>query len=59
MSLPKRRQQRKEQDRQLELRAGIPKNDPTADRFAAGNVYSRADIEDLTRQMLRRGRRRR
>ena len=59
MSFPKRRRQRKEQDRALEQKIGIKKNDPVADRFASGNVYSMADIEDLEAEKLRYWRRRR
>jgi len=59
VSLPTRRRQRKAQDRAIEQRLGIPKNDPEAERFADGNVYSRADIEGLERERLRYWRRRR
>lgn len=58
MSFPKRRRQVKERDRELELRLGVAKNDPVADRFAGGNVYSRADIEELHRALFRKRRRR-
>lgn len=52
MSFPRRRRAVKERDRALEVRIGVHKNDPTADRFAGGNVYSTADIERLTRERL-------
>jgi len=59
VSLPTRRQKRKAQDRAVEQKLGISKNDPEADRFAGGNVYSRADIEGLEAEKLRYWRRRR
>lgn len=50
MNFPRRRAERKAKDRAYEQAAGINRHDPTAERFARGNVYSRADIEALERE---------
>jgi hypothetical protein len=53
MSLPTRRRKVLEEDRALEKRLGIVRNDPVAERFSNGNVYSTADIEALERHKTR------
>jgi hypothetical protein len=59
MSFPRKRRERQEADRALEARTGVRRRDETADRFAAGNVYSSADIEELEREKTAFWRRRR
>lgn len=59
MSFPKLRRSRLTADRAYEKVAGVKRNDPTAERFARGNVYSRADIEALEREHTKFWRRRR
>jgi hypothetical protein len=59
VSLPTRRKQVKDRDRATEQKLGIPKHDPESERFAGGNVYSRADIAGLEYEKLRFWRRRR
>lgn len=58
MSFPKRRQEVMAEDRELEQKAGVRKNDPEASRFAGGNVYSRADIAELEKHHTKFWRRR-
>lgn len=58
MSFPKRRLERKAEDRALEQKIGIRRNDPVSDRFG-GRVYSMADIEELERSKTKFWRRRR
>jgi hypothetical protein len=59
MSFPKKRRARQAADRAYEQAARVKRNDPTAERFAGGNVYSRADIEELERARTAFWRRRR
>lgn len=51
MSLPKRMKERKTEDRALEARLRIRKNDPTAEAYG-GVVYSTEDIKDLENEKL-------
>lgn len=59
MSLPVRRRKVLDEDRAFGARIGVRRNDPTADRFAGGNVYSTSDIEALEREKTKFWRRRR
>lgn len=57
MNFKKKRALRRSQDRAYMQAAGVKQNDPVADRFAGGNVYSSEDIDALTRERLRKRRR--
>lgn len=59
MSFPRRRQERKKEDRALMQKARVRHSDPPAARFAGGNVYTTADIEALEAEKLRFWRHRR
>jgi len=59
MSFPKKRLRRQAEDRAYEKAAGVKHSDPEARRYAGGNVYSSADIEQLEREKTRFWRRRR
>lgn len=52
MSFRRLRRQRKAADKEYERAAGVKRHDPTAERYAGGNTYSRADIERLERERL-------
>lgn len=58
MSFPKLRRERQGRDREYEAAAGVRHRDHEAARFAGGNVYSRADIEELEREHTKFWRRR-
>jgi hypothetical protein len=49
VSFFKRRKARQLADRAYEKAARVKRNDTTAQRYAGGNTYSRADIEQLER----------
>jgi hypothetical protein len=58
MSFPKKRLRRQAEDRAYEKAAGVKHRDPEAERYAGGNVYSSADLEELERGFTRYWRRR-
>lgn len=59
MSFRSRRRARKIADKEYEKAARVRSHDPTAQRYAGGNTYSRADIEALEAERLPWKRRRR
>lgn len=50
MSLPERMERRRREDREMEVRLGIKKNDPYGQKI--GRSYSPADIEKLEEERV-------